>query len=103
MTPDRSNAQGITNGRLFSDIVDSCLAGRGDRWFPVAKGAVMPRFVCITQPDGLWMVWDNRTDEPAAIGNRPLVGLEKTRAEAVLDVLERIETGKLTLRKGHSG
>jgi hypothetical protein len=55
------------------------------------------------QPDGLWMVWDNLKDEPGAIGDRPLVGLQKHRAETVCDVLERIEAGKLTLRKGHSG
>jgi hypothetical protein len=86
----------------LATLLTVALSGAAIDGFLWRKGAVMPSFVCMTQPDGLWMVWDNRRDEPAAIGDRPLVGLEKTRAETVCDVLERIVTGKLTLRKGHS-
>lgn len=62
----------------------------------------MARFTCVAEPDDLWMVWDERTSEPAMLGGKALIGLKRHRAETVCNVLERIENGKLTRRSARS-
>lgn len=76
---------GTLNWRLATMVV-SC------SWV----GFEMARFTCVAEPDDLWMVWDEQTSEPAMIGGNALIGLKHQRAETVCDVMERIETGKLT-------
>lgn len=61
----------------------------------------MPRYTCVEEPDDLWTVWDATKGEPATVDERPLIGLPRDRADALRDILERIETGKLTPRSGH--
>lgn len=65
------------------------------------KGPEMPRYTCVEEPDDLWTVWDGLKEDPATIDGRALIGLTHHRAEAVRDILERIETGKLIPRSGH--
>jgi hypothetical protein len=51
----------------------------------------MPRFTCVAEPYGNWMVWDETKKGPATLGGKPLVGLPKHRADTARNILERIE------------
>jgi hypothetical protein len=51
-------------------------------------------YTCIKQPDGLWSVMDNTTDEPATLDGKPLVGLGEIKARAARDVLKKIRAAQ---------
>ena len=51
----------------------------------------MPRFTCVAEPSGKWMVWDEQKEVPATLGGKPLIGMPKFRAEIACDVLEKID------------
>lgn len=88
-----SEGDGSTSaGRLRWQGEGTSIVDDGDRQMGVA------RYVCVAQPDGFWMVWDNEKDHLASIGDKPLFGLSKLRAEASCGILQRIETGSMTPR-----
>ena len=54
-----------------------------------------PRFNCLREPSGTWMVWDNATGRPAALGGCVLKGRSEDRARAACDILTRIYRHRL--------
>ena len=54
-----------------------------------------PRFNCLREPSGPWMVWDNATGRPAALGGCLLKGRSEDRARAACDILTRIYRNRL--------
>ena len=54
-----------------------------------------PRFNCLREPSGTWMVWDNAADRPAALGGCVLKGRSEDRARAACDILTRIYRNRL--------
>ena len=54
-----------------------------------------PRFTCLREPSGTWMVWDNATGRPAALGGCLLKGRSEDRARAACDILTRIYRNRL--------
>ena len=54
-----------------------------------------PRFTCLREPSGTWMVWDNAADRPAALGGCVLKGRSEHRAKAACDILTRIYRNRL--------
>jgi hypothetical protein len=54
-----------------------------------------PRFECLPEPTGTWMVWDNSRDALATLGDRPLSGRQKDRAQAACTVLANIHRSRL--------
>jgi hypothetical protein len=53
-----------------------------------------PRFECVLEPTGTWMVWDNLEDEPAHLGSI-LVGCGRIHAEAAQRILTSIYSAQL--------
>jgi hypothetical protein len=41
------------------------------------------------------MVWDEQDETPATLGGKPLVGMNRYRAEMARNVLERIDATRL--------
>jgi len=54
-----------------------------------------PRFECLPDSGGTWMVWDNVTRAPAALGGCELRGRQKERAEVACGILTRIFTNRM--------
>jgi hypothetical protein len=48
------------------------------------------RFRCQPEPQGIWTVWDDRTDAPATLRGHALIGRTWERAKAGRDLLRRI-------------
>ncbi len=57
-----------------------------------------PRFRCMLEPSGTWMVWDDMTGAPAALGGFVLTGRSEERARAACGVLKRIYRSRLDAR-----
>lgn len=61
-----------------------------------------PRFKCIPEPSGTWMVWDTMTEQPAELGGCVLRGRLEERARVACSILSRIygnSLDALSLRK----
>ncbi len=54
-----------------------------------------PRFECLPDSAGTWMVWDNVTRAPAALGGCELRGRQKHRAEVACGILTRIFSNRM--------
>ena len=54
-----------------------------------------PRFRCLPEASGTWMVWDDLTDAPAMLGGSVLEGRSEERARAACGVLKRIYRNRL--------
>lgn len=54
-----------------------------------------PRFECLPDSDGTWMVWDNVTSAPATLGGCELRGRQKERAEVACGILTRIFANRM--------
>lgn len=59
----------------------------------------MARFKCVSVGNGLWTVWDDLKEVAATLGGKELTGMPLHQAQTTRDILERIETSRLT---GHS-
>ncbi len=57
--------------------------------------ADLPRFECLPEPTGTWMVWDNRRNRLATLDSLPLGGRQKDRARAACAVLASIYRSRL--------
>ena len=54
-----------------------------------------PRFRCLPEASGTWMVWDDLTACPATLGGSVLKGRSEDRAKAACKVLKRIYCNRL--------
>lgn len=54
-----------------------------------------PRFRCLPEPSGTWMVWDDAAGAPAALGGCQLKGRSEDRARAACEILKRIYQNRL--------
>ena len=54
-----------------------------------------PRFKCLPDLSGTWMVWDNKTERPAELGGCVLHGRIEERARAACGILTRIYDSRL--------
>jgi hypothetical protein len=54
-----------------------------------------PRFRCLPEPSGTWMVWDDMTGAPASLGGCALEGRNEDRARAACEILKRIYQNRL--------
>jgi hypothetical protein len=52
------------------------------------------RFECVMEPNGRWMVWDTRIDQPAQFSALALIGLRRDEAASLCNLLN--ETGSET-------
>ena len=62
-----------------------------------------PRFRCLPEPSGTWMVWDDMTGAPASLGDGLLKGRSEDRARAACEILKRIYRNRLdalSMREG---
>lgn len=55
----------------------------------------LPRFECLQEAGGTWMVWDHEQDAPATLGGYELRGRQKVRAESARDILTRIFNNRM--------
>jgi hypothetical protein len=54
-----------------------------------------PRFRCLPEPSGTWMVWDDVSGTPATLGDCLLNGRSEDRARAACEILKRIYQNRL--------
>ena len=54
-----------------------------------------PRFECLPEPSGTWMVWDNDTHAAATLAGYQMRGQEDLRAQAACAVLISIYRNRL--------
>jgi len=62
-----------------------------------------PRFRCLQDPEGSWMVWDDKTSSPATLGGCVLRGRREGRARAACEILERIYRNRLDAQSDRGG
>lgn len=55
----------------------------------------IPRFQCMPESGGTWMVWDNETGEPASLGGCVIGGRTEFCAKAAASILRRIYLNRL--------
>jgi hypothetical protein len=68
-----------------------------------AVTTIVPRFMCVQEPNGSWKVWDNTDDQPAALGNTVLVERSFESAKSACSILNRIYDGDLQLKMRFGG
>lgn len=62
------------------------------------KTAMKNRFCIIAEPTNLWTVWDRLSDQPAELSGYSLIGLNRLKAEALADTLNKITYSSLRKR-----
>ncbi len=55
----------------------------------------LPRFQCMPESSGTWMVWDNEKGGPATLGGCVLGGRSEMRARAACEILTKIYNNRL--------
>ncbi|KQZ13323.1 hypothetical protein ASD44_04005 [Mesorhizobium sp. Root554] len=58
----------------------------------------LPRFQCMPESSGTWMVWDNETGRPATLGGCIIGGRSEMRARTACEILTKIYNNRLDAR-----
>lgn len=53
------------------------------------------RFELVLEPTDLWTVWDKLAEEPAVFGDRSLMGLTESEAEAACEILNGVHQRRM--------
>lgn len=55
----------------------------------------LPRFQCLPESSGKWLVWDNETGQRASLGGCVIAGRSEMRAKTACEILTKIYRNRL--------